>query len=85
MINEIKEIITSLNKIIDNIDIYYKIYEGMINNYENKKRNCPILQNIIDMHNYNNKFYQSINNIINDKNIINVYNIVNTLVNRIIK
>ena len=70
-INGIEDIITKLNKLIDNIEIYFKIYNDMINNYDNKNRNYYILQTLIDMKNYNNDFFNNINKIINEKNIIN--------------
>ena len=82
--NKIKEIITKLNILIDNIDNYYKIYEGMINNYDIKKRNYPILQNLIDMNNYNNNFYKNIKKILSEKNVINrLDNIINNLIIKI--
>ena len=69
-IKGIEEIINKLNKLIDNIDIFYKIYAGMIENYENKNRNYCILQNLIDMKTYNNNFYNNIIKINDEKNII---------------
>jgi len=38
--------INILNKVMDNIDIYYNISKNMIKNYEKKNRNYIILQNI---------------------------------------
>jgi len=38
--------INKLNKVMDNIDIYYNISKNMIKNYEKKNRNYIILQNI---------------------------------------
>ena len=45
--NEIKEIISKLNLVVENIDLYYKIVYNIYNNYEIKNRNFQILQNII--------------------------------------
>ena len=69
-IKGIEDIINKLNKLIDNIDIFYKIYTGMIENYENKNRNYCILQNLIDMKTYNNNFYNNFIKINDEKNII---------------
>ena len=46
-INEdLKNIIKIFNKIIKNMEILYNLCSNIINNYENKKRNYQILQNI---------------------------------------
>ena len=37
--NDIKNIIKELNKVNENMEIYYKIYEDIINRYESKNRN----------------------------------------------
>jgi signal recognition particle GTPase len=50
--NEINKIIEKLKNNLINLDIYYKISYDIINNYENKKRNYPILQNINDINDF---------------------------------
>ena len=72
--NDIKDIMTNLNNLMENLDIYYSIYENMIINYDQKKRNYPILQNINDMDEINKFFIENINEIINDKDIKNKFN-----------
>ena len=72
-INGIEDIINRLNSLIDNIEIYYKIYDNIISNYEVKNRNFSLLQNIIDIRNYNNDFYNTINKINDEKNIVNKF------------
>ena len=44
--SEIKVLICRLNEVTNKINIYYKIYEDMINNYDNKNRNYEIIYNI---------------------------------------
>jgi len=61
--------INKLNKVIDNIDIYYNISKNMIKNYEKKNRNYIILQNINEIN--NNVIINEINKINEDNNIIN--------------
>ena len=82
--NDIKDIIKKLNELVNIMNIYYEINSNMINNYENKKRNYQILQNIKQINN-NNAIYYSINNInkmtnIKDKlyNAIDLYNNINS-------
>ena len=72
-INGIEEIINKLNSLMDNIEIYYKINENMLTNYDVKNRNFCILQNIIDIRNYNNDFYKTITKINDEKNIVNKF------------
>ena len=67
--NDIKSIIYKLNNLIDSIDNYYGIYQGIINSYGNKKRNYFLLQNINDMIQFNNNIIEDINKIVNEKNI----------------
>ena len=67
--SDIKIIICKLNKVIENMDIYYNIYNNIINNYEKKNRNYEILQNINEIRNDN--IINEINNINEDNNIMN--------------
>jgi len=39
---------TKLNYLMENLDLYYNLFDNMINNYEIENINYPILQNIID-------------------------------------
>ena len=66
--NNIIEIINILNKVIENIERYYKIYSKIINNNENKNVNFEILNNINEIL-YNNEIQKNINTIIKEKNI----------------
>jgi len=69
---DIRNIINKLNFIINSMDNYSGIYEDIINNYDNKKRNYFLIQNIHDMMKYNN--VEDINKIINEKNILKKIN-----------
>ena len=44
--NNINQIINQLNELINDINIYYEINNNILNNYEKKKRNYQMLQNI---------------------------------------
>ena len=44
--SEIKVLINILNDVMNKMNIYYKINEDMINNYNNKNRNYEIINNI---------------------------------------
>jgi len=51
---KIKEIITKLNILIEDLDKYYNIYKNLLNNFDIRKRNYSIIQNINYIINYNN-------------------------------
>ena len=72
--NEIKETITILNNLMENFDVYYNIYDNMINNYEIKNRNFSCLQNIKDINDDNKIIIDRINKILNNKSIKNKFN-----------
>ena len=69
---DVQNIIKKLNKIIQNIEIYYNTYFDMINNYENIIRNYEIIQSLNEMN--NNIIIKDIEEIHNDKNIYNKFN-----------
>jgi len=84
----IDDIIEILNKVRDNMNVYYNhyynIYNKIISNYNCKNLNYEILYNINEFNKYNNIIIKDINEIINDnninnklKNIINIYNQMN--------
>ena len=81
---DIRDIINKLNKLIEVSDIYFRIYQDIINSYENKKRNYSLLQNIRDMNKYNNDFIKDMNNILYQKNINDKLNGMITLYNKMI-
>ena len=83
--NGLKQIISQLNELIDNINIYYEINNNILNNYEKKKRNYQMLQNINQINNSNNKIFNNLKNInemnnIKEKlnNIMDLYNNINS-------
>ena len=72
--SEIRVLISILNDVKDKINIYYRIYEDMVNNYDNKNRNYEIIYNINQI--------QNNNNIIDElKKIIKVYHIIIYFIN----
>ena len=75
--NNISKIINKLNKVMNNIDIYYKINDEILKNYDFKYKNYQTLKNINEI---NNNIIEEImtinkdNNIYNQfKSIINIY------------
>ena len=66
-INIIKEILDRMNNIMD---IYYKINNNIINNYNRSKRNYYILLNINKIKDNNEKLIKELNNIINKDKIM---------------
>ena len=84
--NEIKNIVNELNNIMENLrenlDNYYNIYENVVNNYETTNRNYTILQNIIDLNDFNNILIENISKIIQDKNIKNKFNFMIDIYNK---
>ena len=79
--SQIRALISILNDVKKKINIYYKIYEDMINNYNNKKRNYEIIYNLIQLQ--NNKIQDELNKIIESniidkyKSIFNIYQKIN--------
>ena len=68
---DIKNIVNKLNKIIDNIEIFYKINSDILNNYVMENNNYQILENIINIK--NNIKMKDIDEIINNNNISNKF------------
>ena len=72
--NIIQNIINILNKVIENIEIFYKINSDIINKFEFINRNYQILENINEIK--NNLEIDDINQVINDKIIENQIKII---------
>ena len=51
--SEIKVLISRFNEVTNKINIYYKIIEDMVNNYDNKNRNYEIIYNLNQIQNNN--------------------------------
>jgi len=60
---------TKFNELIKNLDIRYKIYNNIINNFENQKRNYPKVQNMNEFEEY----ISRVNKLKPDDNIINKF------------
>ena len=73
-INIIKEI---FDRIIENLDTYYKINEYAINNYNPNKRNYHKLQNLYNLKNNNENIIKYLDNIINNNQIFEIYKLPN--------
>ena len=66
----IEEIILKLSSIVNNFEIYYKINEEIINNYNNKERNFEILKNVNQIDD-SSIIINKLNDINDDNNIMN--------------
>ena len=71
LIDDMKENIDNikkkLDKIIDNLKIYDEIYDKLLKNYDNKKRNYELLQNLDEIN--KNKINEKLNDIAGNNNI----------------
>ena len=78
----INDIIKKLNSIVDNLEIYYKLNEFMVNNYKSKDRNFEILKNLNEINNCK-SVINDLNDINNDKDVKNklnkIFNIYNSM------
>ena len=63
---------------MNNLDNYVKLSNDIIKNYQIKKRNFPVLQNINDII----KFIDSLNKDINDNKTKLQNNIINSILNK---
>ena len=83
-IKDIEDIIKKLSNLINYIEIYYKIYEDIIHNFNIRDRNYLVLQNITDMKNFNNDFYKSTDKIFNEKNIVKKFSFLIEMHNKMV-
>ena len=70
--SEIKVLISRFNEVTNKINIYYKIIEDMVNNYDNKNRNYEIIYNLNQIQ--NNNINEELKKIIRCNNIKEKYN-----------
>ena len=74
----VNDIIKILNNTMDNIEIYYNLCNDILNNFEIKKKNYYILQNIKEIFNYIEIIKKDLNKINNENNLNNkIKNIIN--------
>ena len=82
----INEIIKKLNNLSDNLEIYFKIYNDIIQAYNIKNRNFVLLENMNDINTYIYKSIENLNMIINENNyykkIIYILNNYNNIFNK---
>ena len=71
--NNIEQLYIILNKVLNNIEMYYNINEHIIKNYENKKRNYYLLNNLNEIDKYNKSLIKDIDNINNEPDIYKKY------------
>ena len=69
--NELKDIINNLNKVIQNIEIYFNIYNNIFKNYNKRNKSYQILMNLNNMNDYSEKIIKNIDEIINENKIEN--------------
>ena len=65
----INGMIYQLNHLNKNLDIYFEIYDNIVSNYDIKKRNNYVIENINNMKKYNDNFLGHITEILKDDNL----------------
>ena len=71
--NNIKDIVKILNKVVQNIELYYKIKNNIFQNLDNENRNFESLCNLINI-TKDDYAIRDMNEIINEKNACNKFN-----------
>ena len=79
--NNINEIIKNLNKVLEQIKLYKKIYEDILNDSFFSNRNYIIFRNINEF--YNSSIIEDINNINKDNNVISKFDKIMRIYNKI--
>ena len=82
MNRNITNIINILNNTIDNINLYCKLSEDIINKYEINTINYQLLTNIDSFNNFNDVIVKDIDNILNENNLHNIMHIFNNNVQK---
>ena len=86
-INKYKEIINNLKNLLDkivlNLEIFNKINDNLMKNYEKKRRNFHLLKNINEIEQNNINVLSDLNKIINENNPINLFNFSINMMNKI--
>ena len=67
---------------MENLDNYLDIYNDLIKNFDIRKRNYSILQNINDLMKNNNIFMTNVTEIINDNNLKTKFNSLMDMANK---
>ena len=80
--NNINKIIKCLTKVMMNIEIYHKIYNDIINNYESKNRTFELMQSLNEMD--NTFIINDLNKINQDDNIINQFKNILVIYNKML-
>ena len=80
--NEIKNMIDLLNKVCENIEIFYNINKDINNSFDIRKKNYEILYNIKEIN--NNSIARDIDEIIKEKNVRNKFNKIFDIYNNMI-
>ena len=78
----IKEIISMLSNVIHNFQIYYKIYDEVYNNYDNKNLNYHTIHNINVLNKNNDYMIQDLNKINGENNINNKFQLISDVYNK---
>ena len=80
MINDLKNL---LDKIILNLEQYYKINDNLMRNYEKKKRNYHLLKNIKEISKNNINVLNDLNKIVDENNLISLFKASINFINKI--
>jgi len=82
--NELKEIINKINKVIQNLEIYFNIYNNIFKNYNKKNKNYQVIMNLNNMNDYSENIIKNIDEIINEKKIENKIKYIDEIYDKMI-
>ena len=69
----------NLNKIINNLELYYNIYDNIANNFDKKEKNIYSVMNIKNINDFNETIFNDIGKIIGENNIDNKNNNISNI------
>ena len=75
---------TALNKIIQNLELYFNICDNIVKNFDKKGKNYYSLMNTQNINDFNEMIFEDIEKILNEKNIDNKNNLISNLYNKMI-
>jgi hypothetical protein len=75
---------TALNKIIQNLELYFNICDNIIKNLDKKERNYYSVMNTQNINDFNEIIFEDIEKILNENNIDNKNNLISNIYNKMI-
>ena len=81
---DIDEIISNLNNVMNSFEIYYQITKDFVNSYQIRNKNYQILRNISQFMSFKNKIIDEVNKVIHEDYIDNKFNYLMNIHNEMI-